>query len=329
MSDVYSLLNRFMNQGTLSDPKGIPDPKFSLPGTLNWMRALAILVNNEGIDAASMKILCAAVTKGTLTDQAINTTFEQLLMSLHHLASLKAMASLPKRIDPARSAIVTWYYGIFHVASAMIAAQDGSYQDNHGDTANSWDNQFCGRSYIPQPFNYRVTTLVGKDVEKEIETLRAGNSFKLDSVPLSTQQAFGACMSYLKGSANWKAEYMEGELKRRDLKKLGLDNFRTKKAQEIRDARLMGKSFGFVHQAFRYRGKANYREALFISYGSHVEPMLENFHTDLFSVLQAFLCMAGSFCARRIGTDLWNAYFDDLSVNVPLLVKPRELWDKI
>lgn len=329
MINTSFLLDRFLNQGTLSDPKGIPDPAFSLPGTLNWMRAMSILVSNENINSTSMQTLCSAVTRGKLSDQAVNTCFEQLLMSLHHLASLKAMASLPRRIDSSRSAIVTWYYGVFHAASAMIAAQDGSFQDSHGETANAWDSHFSGRPYIPRPFGYRVTTLVKKDVESEIETLRCGNNFKLDSEPTDPVQAFGACMSYLKGSAFWRAEYIEKELKNRELKKIGLENFRTKKAQEIRDARLSGKTFGFVHQAFRYRGKANYREALFISYGSHVEPMLTNFYTDLFCVLEAFLCLAGTFCARRIGKDLWNSYYDDVSANAQLLVKPNDLWGKL
>lgn len=329
MTDPLFLLNRFKAQGTLADPKGIPDPTYSLPGTLNWMRALAILVKDEGINAAAMKTHCAAVTKGDLSDQAINTTFEQLLMSLHHLASLRAMGSLPQRIDPARSAIVTWYYGIFHAASAMIAAQDGAYQENHAETANAWDRQFAGRPYILPPFNYRVTTLVGKDVEAEIAALRGENTYKVDSEPVNPQQAFGACMSYLKGSASWRAEYFEEDLKRRELKKLGLENFRTSKAREIRDERLNGKALGFIHQAFRYRGKANYREALFISYGRHVEPMLANFYTDMFSVLEAFLCMAGAFCARRIGKSLWGEFLDDVSANVSLLVKPSDVWEGI
>ena len=293
------------------------------------MRALAILVKGAGIDAASMKPLYTTVSKGTLSDQAINTTFEQLLMSLHHLASLKAMESLPQQIDTARSAIVTWYYGIFHAASAMIAAQDGSFQGNHAETANSWDRQFNGRPYIPQPFGYRVTTLVKKDMEKEIEDLRGTNTFNLNDEPTDARQAFGACMSYLKGSAAWRREYIEEEVKRSDLAKRGLDSFRTKQAQDLRDTRLKGKTFGFVHQAFRYRGKANYREALFINYGSHVEPMLLHFHPDLFSVLEAFLCMAGAFCARRIGKDLWNAYHDDVALNTPLLVKPADLWGRL
>lgn len=329
MNSTTFLRGRFMEQGTLSDPDGIPDPTYSLPATLNWMRALSILVKDEGVDVSSMMSLCASVTRGSLSDQAVNTVFEQLLMSLHHLASLKAMASSTNRIDLSRSAIVTWYYGIFHAASAMIAAQDGSFQDAHAETANAWDRNFSGRPYVPKVFSYRVTTLVGKDVEKEIKTLRAGNTFILDSEPQNVQQAFGACMSYLKGSAEWKAKYIEEDLLRKELKKHGLTNFRTNKAKEIRDERLKGKTFGIVHQAFRYRGKANYREALFISYGSHVEPMLSNYHTDMFIVLEAFLSMAGAFCARRIGKELWNTYHDDLSVNVWLLAKPSSVLSKL
>lgn len=326
MTNGFSLRNRMLEQGTLSDPKGIPDPTFSLPATLNWMRALALLVEDAGITAATMRARCATVEKGELSDQAINTVFEQLLMSLHHLASLRAMGTLPQKMDPARSAIVTWYYGIFHAASAMIAAQEGSYQDSHGETANAWDRQFFGRPYIPSPFCYRVTTLVAKDVEAEILALRGANTFRIDSEPTNPAQAFGACMSYLKGSAAWRAEYIEEDLKRRELKKLGFENFRTKEAREIRDDRLRGKAFGFVHQAFRYRGKANYREALFISYGDHIEAMLGNYYMDLFVVLKGFLCMAGSFCGRRVGKEPWNSYLDDVTANVPLLVKPAELW---
>lgn len=326
MTDRFSLLDRFMEQGTLSDRDGIPDPTYSLPATLNWMRALALLVEDAEISPAKMPECCATIAKGDLSDQAVNTAFEQLLMALHHLASLQAMGTLPKKIDPARSAIVTWYYGIFHAASAMIAAQDGSYQDNHSETANAWDRQFAGRPYVHSPFGYRVTTLVGKDVDNEILALRGANAFKLDHEPMNTEQAFGACMSYLKGSAVWRAKYIEEDLKCRELRKLGLANFRTKHAQEIRDDRLRGKAFGFVHQAFRYRGKASYREALFISYGGHIEAQLGNYDADLFAVLKGFLCMAGAFCARRIGKELWNAYHDDLTATAHLLVKPAELW---
>jgi hypothetical protein len=325
----HFLTKRFLEQGTLTDPDGIPDPEFSLPATLNWMRALAILVKDQSIDAATMKGLCAVVTKGTLSDQAVNTVYEQLLMSLHHLAALKAMTTLPNQIDTARSAIVTWYYGIYHAASAMNAAQGGSSQETHAETANAWDRYFAGRPWIPTPYSYRLNTLVRKDVEAAIAALRGSNSHDLNYEPSNALEAFGACLSYLKGSANWRADYIEDDLKRKELKNLGLSDFRTKQARVLRDSRLTGKAFGFAHQAFRYRGKANYREALFISYGSHVSATLGNFQNDMATVLAGFLSMSGSFCAKRIGKDPWNTFYDDLTANTTLSVAPVDVWKKL
>jgi len=329
MNKLFSLRERFMTQGTLSDPEGIPDPAFSLPATLNWMRALAILVESEEIGPTSMSVHFLKIQRTVSSDRAINTVYEQLLMALHHLSAIRAMQSHPKKIDAARSAIVTWYYGIFHSASAMIAAQDGSYQENHTETANAWDRQFASVGMLPKPFNYRVSTLVTKDVESEILAIRAGNTHGLDTSPSSTAQATGACMSYLKGSAKWRSEFIEQELLRREMKKLGLLNFRTKQARELRDERLAGRSFGFLHQSFRYRGKANYREALFISYGSNIESQLANFYIDLNKVLTAFISMAGAFCSRRIGKDAWNDYILDLIQQTNFTVKVEDVWHSI
>lgn len=325
----FFLHKRFTEQGTLSEPDGVPEPRFALQGTVNWMRALAILVKAEGINRDSMTGIYSSVSKATLSDPAINTIFEQLLMSLHHLSGVRAMAGRDNSVDLARSAIVTWYYGIYHAASAMIAAQDGSHQDNHGETANAWDRQFAALMLIPRPFGYRVTSMVKKVVEAEIVAMRAGNSFDLNTQPTNEVQAQGACLSYLKGSVEWRVWLFEQELKRKELKKLELTNFRTKQAQQLRDERLDGRSFGFVHQAFRYRGKANYREALFISYGNQVAPMLADFYADLAVVLEGFLAMSGAFCARRVGAKLWNEFFDDLTSNSPLSVTPSDLWRKL
>lgn len=45
MSD-FSLYTRLREHGTLAEtPQDIPDARFALPSTINWMRALAILVD--------------------------------------------------------------------------------------------------------------------------------------------------------------------------------------------------------------------------------------------------------------------------------------------
>jgi len=72
-------------------------------------------------------------------------------------------------------------------------------------------------------------------------------------------------------------------------------------AKQLRDDKLRGRSAGFLHQAFRYRGKANYRDALFLTYEARVGKVIEGFIHDLEIVLRAFVIMAGAFCAIRAG----------------------------
>jgi hypothetical protein len=38
------LYDRIINQGTINEPGGKPDPQFALPSTVNWMRSLRILI---------------------------------------------------------------------------------------------------------------------------------------------------------------------------------------------------------------------------------------------------------------------------------------------
>ncbi len=66
-------------------------PRFALQATVNWMRALTILANYEGIDWPSMETFYDHVQTVNLAEPAVNTVFEQLLISLHHLAALSAM----------------------------------------------------------------------------------------------------------------------------------------------------------------------------------------------------------------------------------------------
>lgn len=115
--------------GTLAEPEGTPEPRFALQSTVNWMHALVLLTQNSGIDWRSMIARYAHVQRFTgLTDRAANTIYEQLLMSIHHLSALRAMEQSSHLQDLSRIGVMTWYYGIYCAASAMIAAKDGSQQ---------------------------------------------------------------------------------------------------------------------------------------------------------------------------------------------------------
>jgi hypothetical protein len=65
------------------------------------MHALALLVQSSPFDKQGIQPSYSSVQPSPpLTDQAVNTAFEQLLMSLHHVSALRAMRG--KEIDLAR-----------------------------------------------------------------------------------------------------------------------------------------------------------------------------------------------------------------------------------
>ena len=330
--DIYE---RFREQGTLSEPKGIPDPTYALPSTVNWMRALAILVNHHGIEHGFANDFYDSVGrdsfgKRAMPEPVINTIFEQLIIALHQCSALRALKGTTSRSDVARIGIVSWYYGIYSAASAMIAAQVDSLQDTHAKTSNTWDSQVLAKEkkLISSPFNSRITTLVREDADKELQNLLTVPRVRLIHTPITTDEAYGACQSYLSGTVEWLRWKIEEDIRKKDFKKLKIDSFRTNVAKEFRDSRLENKTACFLHQAYRYRGKANYREALFLAYGSDTETILTTYIDDLSTVVDAFTCLAGIFCSRRLGKDIWKEFLDDLESNRSFTISPYEIWGK-
>lgn len=326
MSD-FSLYQRFTTQGTLSEPGEVPDPRFALPSTVNWMHALAVLVESNGVRFSSALSFYGRVAKRAFTPQEENSIFEQLLFSLHQLSALEALRQIPCKADVARVGIVAWYYGIYSAASAMVAAQDGSFQDDHTGTANAWDRQFAATGIAMMPFSLRVSTLLEANYKAEVDALKGGASFDLLSKPSNPVEALGASCAYLSGSAAWWKWKAEEALKQsREFKALNVTNFRTKAARDMRDSRLRGKSVSFLHQAFRYRGKANYREALFLGYGAYAETLLAEYIDDLAAVLRGFTSMAGAFASKRLGITLWDEFVNDLEQNRTFELSPKSVW---
>jgi hypothetical protein len=88
------------------------------------MHALAILMAANKIDFDTASRFYRASAKHTFTAHAENTIFEQLFFALHQFSALEAFRTLPCKADVARVGIVTWYYGIYYAASAMVAAQE-------------------------------------------------------------------------------------------------------------------------------------------------------------------------------------------------------------
>ena len=324
----FSLYDRVTKQGTLLEPKGVTQPHHALPSMVHWMLALAMLVEDEAITFNTAKSFYKKVQrKGDFTDQQQNSIFSQLLFSLHQLSALTSLQNVPSAADVVRIGVVAWYYGIYDAARAMLVAKDGELPDNHTAAAGTWDHQLAAHQQVMNPFAYRISTLVKKDAEWELEKLRDGNNHKLRDKPRNAVQAHGAACGYLSGTVIWWRKKEEGRIRAsNEFKAGGFQNFLTNPAKDLRDLRLAKKQISFLHQAYRYRGKANYREALFLGYGDRVERNIEDYVENMTKVLHAFVAMAGAYASQRLGPDLWNAFVEDVDARRAFSLSTGEVW---
>jgi hypothetical protein len=291
------------------------------------MRALSLLIADKGVNFASAKSFYAAQGKRSMGALVENTVLEQLFLGLHHLSALEKMKDAEPSADFSRVGILAWYYGIANAASAMTAAQNGSFQEDHAGTANMWDRDIAARGLAMEPFSWRVSSLLEATYSFEVRAYGGSSKGALSSPPNSVSAATAAAVSYLSGSANWYAwKATEDVRKSSDFKKLSVTDFRTKAARQLKDARLSQRSVGFVHQASRYRGKANYREALFLAYGKSTETILKDFVAEQASVLRAFLAMAGAFSSRKLGKVLWDEFVVDVDANRAFSTSAASVW---
>jgi hypothetical protein len=319
------LYKRITEQGTVGEPTGKPNPMFALPSTVNWMRALAILAG--GVNFETGLKFYSGEGKRLMSPQEENTVLEQLFLALHHLSALEQMTAAGAPADMARVAVLAWYYGLYNAVSAMTAAQNGSFQEDHAGTALMWDTEFGAKGRLMEPFGWRVSSLIAATYKAEVAIIRSGSTSGLLTKPITASDARGAAAGYLSGTAAWYAWQNEEEVRRStDFKALKVTDFRTKSARELRDRRLGSKTCGFLHQASRYRGKANYREALFLAYGKSTNSILAGYVADQAFVLRAFLAMAGAFASRRLGSAIWADFMADVDGQRAFTTTAASVW---
>ncbi|MBD9597657.1 hypothetical protein IB270_33060 [Ensifer sp. ENS05] len=321
------LLNRITKEGTIDEPTGKPDPEFTLPSTVHWMHALRLFVEDVQLNFAAGEAFYASQSHERLTPQVENTVLEQLFLSLHHFSALQQLRGSQKAADAARIGIITWYHGIVNAANAMVAAQSSRYAGTKAASAILWDREIALGGLAMAPFSWRVSSLVENTYKSEIDRYKGDSQGKLRAKPRDGSEARGAIAEYLSGSAAWYADYAKNEImKTPEFVALGVENFRTKQARELRDANLSKQCIGFVHEASRYCGKASEREALFLAYGSSSETHLSGFAENLSRVLGAFLAMAGAFSKQKLGRGLWSEFVADVDAKGAFSARASQVW---
>jgi hypothetical protein len=292
-------------------------PRFAFQGTINWMRALSIIVNTEEFDKDKLKAFFNQVSRRKPNIEADTRVCENVLMAMHNIAALNAFKNTTiHKYDIVRAGIISWYYSIYCACSAMVAAQSGANPQTHALTAKSWQNDIVEQNLVKWPFSLSLKNLTPKNIEREINSLKGDNDFDLNNTPSTYEEAKGAVYTYLSGTAKYVKWYIEEKVKRSsEFKRLGVSDFRKKIARELKDSKLQQGEVNFLSQAFRYRGKANYRDAIYLSYGDDNKEKIELFVHDLSNVATKFFEMTIIFIIGRVEKGIWEQFIDDLREN--------------
>lgn len=295
-----------------------PVPRFAFQGTVNWMRGLAILADDQTFSNQALQAKYRPIQRRNVNPEADTLAYEMLLMGLHNLGGLNALCAPENdKYGIVRAAIISWYYCTYYSSKAMIAASSGSDPQTHAKSARVWQSDIVEAGLAVQPFSYMLSNVVPQNVERDVAHLRQGNNHDLNREPKNQVEAIGAVLSYLKGTAEYVKWQTEEEVKNsRAFRELGVENFRTVAARAIRDDYLRRESVNFLVQAFRYRGKANYRDSIYLSYGADRTGIIASFVSDLSRVAECFLAMAAHYVARRTERGTWLHFADDMDQNL-------------
>ncbi|KAF3978592.1 MAG: hypothetical protein HFP77_01090 [Methylococcales symbiont of Iophon sp. n. MRB-2018] len=236
------LLNRLFNT------KDQSKPRFAFQGTVNWMRALSRLVENGSFKNENIKDHYKSVKRRKPNPEADTLVFENMMLAFHNQASLVRLTEDSTHpYDVCRSAIISWYYSTYFTCSAMVAAASGSKQETHSLTARVWQSDIVDARLVMSPFSLSLSSLVQKIIDAEVSSYRGSNKHDLNTYAENDNEAWGAVVSYLKGTWDYEKWRVEERVRAsREFKALGVDNFRTKVARDLRDEQLAKKRY-FKH----------------------------------------------------------------------------------
>lgn len=302
-----------------------PNPQFAALSTANWARSLAVeIVAEHGASATEQFQSCKALfdlQPKKSAAPASAAVFEPLFSSLTCSLAVTS-AALPERVRSLDWSlpvlIVGWYYTHYTAVRAMAVAAGTVPQDTHSGTIGVFGGNLVGR--MPHPLNMCARWVKNEEFDCRFpvypEATRADQQLN-GTFSATRPEARANLLAYLNGEAGRQVEGVKERLLRELRKEQPrLKDFRTKAAREARDERLKRLDVNFMHCAYRYRGKANYRDAIYLTYGSQPLTERDRLAAALATSAQfAFLC-ALAFVRRRVGTKNTRSFVEDVSRNL-------------
>lgn len=308
--DEYWLLNK------LSDTRDQSDPLYAFLGSANWMRALAIKSASLVDDRMAAQQFYSQKVKSRCSLDADVQALESHYKALHCLATVKSIASSRDTYDLILPAIVSWYYALYFASQAFLWARSGQAPHTHAGTAKLLQHHVILKDLFIEPFNMNVPTIVEKESEDHMSTNYPCERFELINEPITSKDAQSALVAYLRGTAKYRQEMVKQELRKTpEFKSLQVDNFRTTKARTLRDARFRKQHVNILVEAFRYRGKANYRDGLYLSYGEDYVDKMRRWAEDMHFVARAFMVMVTTYLVYSAPSKLWKEYCSDIKIH--------------
>lgn len=291
-------------------------PSFSVQATHNWFKALKFEIENSHGKTCSEQIeSCRQFyinTQRQKNFQPNEDVFEHLFFSVVYVMTLDRFANTLNDIPWIRpTAIVDWYYATYFSIRAMFSVLGNNVPEDHSKTSKFVASTF--RTHLPHPFDMVARRIDGEEydiflMEKKPRFYDLNRTFIGDSMVSQ-----GMLTQYLKGTADWYAKRTKNNILADNKGKF--INFRTKEAQKIRDKRLASE-IGFLHCAFRQRVKANYRDAIYLSYDYGEEINLDLFVKNLSVSAKFSSITAMAYLEYHLGKTVMQSFFNDLSQNL-------------
>lgn len=293
------------------------DPLFALQSTVNWVQSLVFEVEREhGPTVREQFSSCqrqfAEMHVGGRSDERdLAETYTHLFHSLTFVTALDSLCSEVVAPWKFPSATVQWYYAVYNSIGAILRAYNGASPESHSATARTLSTSGL-RSKLPHPLDMSAVPTGTTYAPGLLPQYPQSSTTKLIAkFELNESDARGKLLSYLNGTGEWVIDRVKKDLRT----KHRLSDFRTKHARSLLSQSLRDE-VNFLTCAYRYRGKANYRDALFLAYGPP-HPWLSPQYLDNLSRSSRFVFICAlAYAERRFGAKNTSSFLNDLTAGM-------------